>query len=387
MEGLLKKVAIIGIGNAGGQVAYLAEKRYSSLFDVVYINSSESDLSMVGGSGLKFKIGDDDVEGSGKNRNRMKEYLRGSIGDIIRNKDFEELIADKLYVFIVSSAAGGTGSGAAPVLLSILREIFVDVNFILVGILPSQKSSLMEIGNAREYCDELYRNLAENTTYMIYDNDTVSDLPVTRALETVNEAIVEDIKVLTGVDNFPTPYESIDEADMETILTTPGRLLVTRVTGGITEKVMEGTTIDEMLIKSIKTSKHAETNRDKRVVRCGIVTYFTDAVNRLYRPDLNELFEFTGTPVERFNHNAVNSNSEDMNFTYLILSGLSPINDRIHRMDERAEELQKALANSKVSGYTFANETSVYDVMKDKKRDRQRGNDNGVDINSIFDKF
>ena len=45
-----KKVAIIGVGNCGGQIAYLAEKKYPELFDTVYINTSLSDLSMVSNS-------------------------------------------------------------------------------------------------------------------------------------------------------------------------------------------------------------------------------------------------------------------------------------------------------------------------------------------------
>ena len=74
-----KKVAIIGVGNCGSQVANLAEKKYGTLFDCIYINTSETDLSMVltDNDDLKFKIGNkDEVEGSGKNRSKMKKYLK-----------------------------------------------------------------------------------------------------------------------------------------------------------------------------------------------------------------------------------------------------------------------------------------------------------------------
>lgn len=388
MSNLQKKVAIIGLGNCGSQVAYLAERKYGDLFDSVYINSSDADLSMVGDSRLKFKLGEEDVEGSGKNRSVMKQYLKEGIGKILGNETFQETIADKQYVFIVSSAAGGTGSGAAPVMMSIMKEMFIDVNFILVAVLPQQQASLMEIGNAREYCDELYRNLAETSTYMIYDNDTASDLSATQSLTTVNEAIVEDIRVLTGVDNYPTPYESIDEADMESILTTPGRLIVARVTKGLTEKIMEDAQIDDILIKAIKLSRHAETNRDKKHVRCGVITFFTEEVNRLYGSSLEKLFDFIGTPIERFNHNAVNPGAENMNFIYLIAAGLSPITDRIRKMDDRAEALQRALANSKAGEYVASEELPTYSVMGERRKQaRRQGKDDDINLNDIFSKF
>lgn len=386
-----KKIAIIGIGNCGNQIANLAEKKYGDLFDAVYINSSESDLSMVGDSKLKFKIGSGDMEGSGKNREITKKYLKEDISDILANKDFQDVINSKKYVFVISSAAGGTGSGAAPVMLNILKEVFVDVHFILVSVLPQLQASWMEQGNARQYCDELYRNLSDNTTYMIYDNETTSDLSSTQSLVAVNEAVVEDIRILSGVDNYPTPYESIDEADMESIITTPGRLVVTRVKKGLTEKILEDTVIDDIIIKSIKNSCHAETNRDKRVVRWGIITYFTEEVNKLYGSNLEKLHEFIGTPVERFNHNAVNENNENMNFLYLIMSGLSPINDRIAKIDKRVEELKLAEEEAKrrAGQYEASTENGNYDVMAERahKANAENKVNNGVNIANIFDKF
>lgn len=385
-----KKIAIVGVGNCGSQVAALAEKKYSTLFDCIYINTSESDLAMVNSSNsLKFKIGEkDEIEGSGKNRTKMKEYLMADVTKLFSNKDLQECIAEKKYCFIVSSAAGGTGSGAAPVLMEFMRQMFPDVNFILVNVLPQINASLMEQGNTLEYLNELYDVLGENTAYMIYDNESTSELPPTKALEVVNENIVEDIRILTGVDNYPTPYESIDEADMESILTTPGRILVTRITKGLTEKAMEDNNLDDIIIKSIKKSCHAETNRDQKVVRWGIITYFTDPVNKLYCGDFDKLREFIGTPVERFNHNAINPGDENMNFMYMIASGLSPINDRVKKIKDRIDTLKNALATDETSRYIMSGDGSSYDFMEDRKKENKRNNmQESIDANAIFKKF
>lgn len=389
MDKLEKKVAIIGIGNCGSQIAYTAEKMYGTLFDCVYINTSATDLNMVQSqNALKFKIGDDDVGGSAKDRSKMKEYLRASLGEIMNDERFQDTINDKKYCFVVSSTAGGTGSGAAPVTLEFLKRLFPDVNFILVLVLPQLKASLMEQGNAGEYLKELYEVLDKSTTYMVYDNETVSNLPATKALEEVNREVVEDMRVITGVDCYPTPYESIDEADMESIVSTPGRLMVVRINKGLTAKAMEDADLDDVIIKAIKKSKHAETDRNKQVTRWGIVTFFTEQVNNLYSPNLEKLQEFLGIPVERFNHNAINEGREDQNFLYLIASGLSPINDRAIKINERIEELQQALAGDDASRYVLSGGDATYSaVLARRQEERRKGVDEEINADDIFAKF
>lgn len=386
-----KTIAIVGIGNCGSQVAYLAERKYSSLFDSVYINTSESDLSMVSPNEntLKFKIGNQKkVEGSGKNRTKMKEYLMADIGNILGDEKLQQCISRKKYVFIVTSAAGGTGSGAGPVMLELMRQMFPDQHFVLVGVLPQIGASLMEQGNTLEFLNELYDVLGENTTYMIYDNETTADKPSTKALEIVNENIVEDLRVLSCVDNYPTPYESIDEADMEQIITTPGRLLVVRLNKNLTEKAMEDNKLDDMIVKGIKQSCHTETDRNKKVVRWGIITYFTDAVNKLYTANLDGVREFVGTPIERFNHNAINQQNEGLNFLHMVFSGLSPINDRVSKITNRVDELKAALASDEASKYVLSGESTSYDVVAERRKQERRANQvEQLNPNDIFKKF
>ena len=64
-------VGIIGIGNAGSQVAATAIKQN---IDAVVINSSENDLSTISNSIIKFPLGD--LRGAGKNRTEAKKFLK-----------------------------------------------------------------------------------------------------------------------------------------------------------------------------------------------------------------------------------------------------------------------------------------------------------------------
>lgn len=385
------KFAIIGIGNCGNQVAYLAEKKYGTLFESIYINTSSSDLSQIQPSNenLVFKIGDEDeVEGSGKNRSKMKEYLRSDIKNILEDENLQNAIVSKKYVFVIASVAGGTGSGAGPVLFSLIEQQYPEVHFILVSVLPYLESSLMEHGNSKEFLEELYNKL-DSPTYMIYDNETVYDQPATVSLTTVNNEIVEDLRVLTGVDNLSTPYESIDPADMESILTTPGRVIVVRLKKNLTEKAMEDTAIDDMIIRAIKRSCHAETDRNKRCLKWGIITHFTEEVNKLYRPAMPKLADFLGNPKERFNHNAINTTGhDDQNFLYLIASGLSPINDRTKKIDDRILQLLSNEDEDKKDEFISNTNGVSYNVMEErKKQDRKANQKATLKISETFDKF
>ena len=96
---LMKKIVIVGLGNAGSQVANKAAKTYPDLWDCIYVNSSEADLAMVDSDeALKFKIGDrDQIEGSGKNRAKMKEDLKTYEKKVSEWDDYVKSIEDRYY--------------------------------------------------------------------------------------------------------------------------------------------------------------------------------------------------------------------------------------------------------------------------------------------------
>lgn len=341
MESYTSKLGLIGIGNCGNQITSLASKKYPEIFDCIYINTSDSDLNQVTGSGYKLKIGLDEVEGTGKNRNRAKAYLKSDIKRFMKDDKFTSIFNNE-YVFIITSTAGGTGSGSSPVFLKSLESQFPEVKFVLVAVLPQLQASRGEQENTLEFLNEFYRNLAENSTYMIYDNETTSNLSSIKSLSAVNEEIVEDLKIISGCDCYPSQYDTIDRGDMETIVSTSGRLLVNRITKTISRKSLEDVSMDDLIIKSIKNSKAAETNRDKKIVHMGVISNLTNECYDLYDSSLPKLSEFMGIPInKRYNHHSVNEVDELANFVYVIMSGLSPITDRIDKIKNRLDELDE----------------------------------------------
>ena len=359
----MNEIGIIGLGNCGGQIAFTAESKYPELFKCMYMNTSKDDLNKIGGNSLKFKIGDSDneaddiVEGTGRNRKLMRNYLKKYLGPILGNDDFTSFFMGKNYVFIIASAAGGTGSGSCTPLMEILQEYFPNIHFILVTTLPPLTSSSREQKNAMALLKDIYTKMSTEITYMVYDNGSITGRSPNETFGEINDQIIEDLRILTGIDNHKSKFDSIDETDLKVILTTPGRLLISRLSE-VTEKKMEDSTLDESILKAIKKSCHTETNRDRKVLRWGIITHLTKEADSLYVNEFPKLEGFLGTPIERFNHHAINNmDDEKLNFVHFIASGLSPINDRSDKIATRIHELTEAAKSNKAASFKYADDS------------------------------
>lgn len=384
MEGN-KQFAIIGVGNCGCQVANLAEKLYDTIFDCIYCNTSESDLATIRTETNRiFKIGDASIEGSGKNRDAMKRYFKECAKDMMNENWFVQCISSKKHVFVIGSTAGGSGSGASLVLAEVLRHIYSNINFIPVGVMPGSDASLLELVNTLDYLNDLYEKMDGTIAYMLYDNSRVDGKYGTNVLEYVNREIVEDLRVLTGVDNFPTPYDSIDGAERDTLLSTPGRIVVNRLNEGLGEKDLEDGNIDDAIIRSIKRSVHVETDRNKVVTGLGVITYLTPSANKLFNSSIQGVKEFIGEPIDRFNHYAINPGDEKSSFIYLIATGLSPINDKAQKISEKADALKSILASRDANKYKVSSE-DLNNLRVD--RETSKSNVPQSDLESIIGKF
>ncbi len=371
-------IGVLGIGNAGNQVATLA---LSHGIPCVAINTSENDLAMVPDGVKKFLIGDS--RGAGKDRSEAKGFLKGDIMKILKNDDLKSFILDQDFVFIVSSTGGGTGSGTAPILYETLNQMFTDTNFILVGILPTLNEALSAQTNTIEYLKELYDSIT-NCTYMIYDNEKFEKMPSYRMMEVVNKAIVDDMMVMRGDYNYPTKYDSIDQNDMTRLLTTPGRIAIASIYG-CKEKDFDDTTMEEAVVEDFKHNAHAELQRDKRRPNMGLITNLNERLNENFDTHIPTVRAFLGEPIHDFRHIVVNSDRSLDNNIFVIATGLSKIEDRVVKTSERIEEIVEAqrAAESARSDDTLEG-LDIDNLIPGKKR---RNTESSIDVASIFDKF
>ena len=378
------KVGLIGIGNAGNQVATLASEKLG--IDVFAINSSRQDFDTIPDSIPKKLIGDE--KGAGKNRSDAKAFLKKQIMDLMSDEDFKNFMVSKEVVYICSSTGGGTGSGMAPIMSSIIGNSFKnsdgsDKIIILIGILPTLLEAYSTQVNTLDYLTELYQTL-EDPTYMLYDNDKLSKKSTCEMMKSINLSIVDDISVMMGMHTPTTPYASIDEKDMKVILNTQGRIVIASLTD-LKEKDLDETTIEDLLINDIKTNTHSELQRDKVVIRTGVITNLSENISSTFNTHIPKIQEFIGSPVDEFEHIYVNSDRKMPNNVFLIMSGLSKINDRIHKINDRIEEIEEAQKGNDDDDDAL----SEHDVNKlNEKRNYRRSSENSdVNLKDIFSRF
>lgn len=375
-------VGIIGIGNAGNQVATIANSELS--IPVIAINSSEKDLETIDNSIPKALIKDKEglCHGAGKDRALAKKMLKDSVMELIQDKNIIELIKPLDVVFIVSSTGGGTGSGTAPILANIISETFKDTKTILVGVLPVNSEALSAHVNTLQYLDELYRALPD-ATYMLYDNDKHAGEPSYQIMENVNEEVVSDIDVIRCNYNYTTKFDSIDDKDMMRLISFSGRIMVSRLEG-FQEKDCDNQTIEEMLISNIKRNSHVEAQRDKKVMATGIITNLSKVLTEEFDNHIPKVREFSGTPVHEFNHIYVNEDRKQPNNVFYIMSGLTPVNDKINKISDRVDEIkekQKILEEeNSLSGVDLQSLSA--DIA-----DEEASSSTQVDLKNIFNKF
>jgi len=377
------EVGIIGLGNTGNQVAALAKEKLG--IPVVAINSSEKDLETVPNNIPKKLISDKDglSAGAGKDRNLAKSYLKDSITNLLKDQEMIDMISPLDVVFVVSSTGGGTGSGTAPLLANILEATFADTKVIMIGVLPVNNEALSAHVNTLEYLNELYK-VMDNQTYMLYDNDKCAGMPSYKLLEKVNNEIVKDIDVLRCTYNFTTKLDSIDDRDAKRLISFPGRIVVSRVED-FKEKDTDNMSIEDMLIDNIKKNCHVDAQRDKKIMASGIITNLSQALTEEFDNNIPKVRDFTGDPIHAFNHIYVNDDRKMPNNVYLIMSGLTPVNDKINLISDRIEEIE---ARQKTLEADDALSAVELNALSSKISDKTKTSDaTTVDLKDIFSKF
>lgn len=380
-------VSIIGMGNTGNQVASLASEELK--IPAMAINSSEKDLESVSESIPKKLISSREgkSQGAGKNRKLAKEYLKDSVMSLLSDEDTQNFIGNSDVLFIVSSTGGGTGSGTALVLSKIVSQMFAGTTKVItIGVLPVMSEALSAHVNTLEYLNELYSAL-DNSTYMLYDNDRYSNLPSYKMMEKVNHEIVKDIDVLRCTYNYSTPYDSIDEQDMKRLISFPGRLAVARLED-IKERDLDEQTIEDLLIKKIKTFPHVEMQRDQKITATGVIANLSDVVFDEFDNHIPKVVEFIGSPDHDFNHISRNEDRKMPNNVFLIMSGLSAVNDRILKLTDRIDEIEEKQKIREEEAAIDASEIKgLSDQISSKDGEKKSEAKSSVDLESIFDEF
>ena len=372
------KICTLGFGNCGGQITDLAMSQYQ--IPGIAINSSQKDLDNITNV-TKFVLGDS--LGSGKNRDNAKAFIKKHVAVMLQQDKLNSMITENDIIFIISSIGGGTGSGMAPIVCDILSRKFPEKKFILIEVYPPIGESLAAQQNSLDYLKEVNNNMP-NVSYMAYDNNKYANLTTPEMMQKVNNEIVEMLVVFRGEYFYSTPFNSIDDKDLLSIVSTPGRMAV-YILDNIKEKDFDNKSIEDAMIDIIKNkSANVELDRDKIVKKIGVITNLNNKLNKLVDPNYIKIQELIGTPIELFEHVYMTSSDNESNRMILILAGLSVPDDRLTKMVQRIESGLEELAHTKESSVLGNTETT--NMIKDLRSNVMKQSSE-FNIDELFSKY
>lgn len=334
----LLKIAVIGTGNCGSMLANDACEALG--LDGAAINGSERDLKLVSCPRVvPFKTGDG--KGTGKDRDTAKKFFLEDSG-LTLDKKFIDIIENNDVIIVSTSTGGGYGSGSSTELLELLIEMYPSKVFIAAGVLPFQSEQYTAFEGTKLWLRELSKL---NVAYMLYDNNQFSGMSPNKSAKLVNENFVKDIRVLQGDFIGRTFTGGIDERDMLTVLSVPGRIVIDSIEGLEPSDIKDGSIIRTIRDHIMSYSAHAEMVSDKEILASAMMYTLGeefDEFKGVIKEDLQTQF---GAHVK----DTTNFSDEDGNSVAVVLSGLSAPNMVIDRIINKAATLGEDINKRKAS--------------------------------------
>lgn len=208
------RIVVIGCGGAGNNTVNRLHNIGVDGAETVAINTDKQHLDMVDAD-EKILIGSDLTDGLGAGGEpdvgkRATEKARGTL---------KEVLSDSDLVFVTAGMGGGTGTGAAPVVSNIAK----DVGAIVVGMVSMPfRVEKARVQKAEEGIEELRHNA---DSIIVLDNDRLLDyvpnLPVGKAFSVMDQIIAETVKGISETITQPSLI-NLDYADMRSIMSEGG---------------------------------------------------------------------------------------------------------------------------------------------------------------------
>lgn len=237
---------VIGLGNTGTQIVKAATKS-AKLTDVKFytIDSVTSSIDMAHVTNItSIPIISDDKNGSGRSRERGAAMYMYHDEAGAFNQLYEDAKAAKSPVVVITSAAGGTGSGSIiPLCRKLMSFGTEDAEFRVVPIIifPAMEDPDVFHFNTNDLMLEL--DEVGITTYSIFRN-TYGNADYSK----INQEVVSSLELIFGKWYHETTADSIDDSDLDMILKMPGRFVSVTATASqpnqlkraITESMFNG---------------------------------------------------------------------------------------------------------------------------------------------------
>ncbi len=219
LETAQAKIRVVGVGGGGGNTITRMTEVGITGAETIAVNTDAQDLLKTTAD-KKILVGRELTRGLGSGSDP-------SVGESAARESLEDLtalIGDSDLIFITCGMGGGTGTGAAPIISEIAKEIkaltigIVTLPFTVEG-RKRMENAFNGLANLRKHTD----------TVIVIPNDKIleiaPDLPVNAAFKVADEVLTNAVKGITEMVTKPGLI-NLDYADLRTILSRGGAAMI-----------------------------------------------------------------------------------------------------------------------------------------------------------------
>lgn len=219
LESSMARVKVIGAGGGGNNTMTRMHEIGIHGAELIAINTDAQHL-LITPADKKLLIGKQLTRGlgAGSNPNVGEDAAKESI------EDLSDILQDGDLVFVTCGLGGGTGTGSAPIVAQVAREI----GALSIGIvtLPFSVEGKRRMENALNGLKKLKK---ECDTVIVIPNDKlleiVPELPLNAAFKVADEVLSNSVKGITEMITKPG-LVNLDFADLRTVLGNGGAAMI-----------------------------------------------------------------------------------------------------------------------------------------------------------------
>ena len=213
-------IKVIGVGGGGGNAVQHMVDRQIDGVDFICANTDAQALQRMK-SGTLLQLGNDVTKGLGAGANPE----RGKEAAIEDKEILREALDGADMVFITAGMGGGTGTGAAPIVAQIAREMGVLTVAVVTKPFPFEGKKRMQIAEQgiaelSEYVDSLI-TVPNEKLLSIMGQDT----PLLQAFSTVDDVLLGAVQGIADLIIRPGMI-NVDFADVRTVMSEMGMAMM-----------------------------------------------------------------------------------------------------------------------------------------------------------------
>jgi cell division GTPase FtsZ len=320
---VLRPIGILGIGQAGGNIAEVAANKG---FPTAVINTNEQDTTYQESVERRYLVAG--LKGAGQNR---------QVGIQVVTEQWQQMVnfvkqsfQDVSMLFVAFSSDGGTGSGVSPILIDILTDTLgIPVGAIVV--LPEKNVLAGNKINAAQCMSELSA-IDSIASVLVVDNEQVrltNPQATKKQLYGVsNHQVIRALDKLLSATEMESGFGNFDHRDLMNILQTRGATIIS------TAVLNDARTQDDatVVINNSWVNSIFAPIETPEIVRAGLIYEGPERSTRLI--NLPSIFKKVGEPLQLFEGTYISDSDATVT---TVLSGLSFPVKRLGVMEESLE--------------------------------------------------